>query len=177
MVFRDLREQDYPAFLNLYNESFPVEERRLYPDTRHFADFVNEKGGKFNGFIAEDENGLFLGFLTYWKFRGFIYVEHFAVDPAHRGRKIGGNMLEYLFRTAGENVLIEVEKPETPGAARRIRFYERYGFRIRREVDYMQPPYSPEQCGLEMYLMTHGDVRLRGLTDLREMLAEVYNVL
>lgn len=32
------------------------------------------------------------------------------------------------------------------------------------------------QSGVEMMLMTHGDVKLRDTRDLREMLTEVYNV-
>lgn len=85
-------------------------------------------------------------------------------------------MLSHLFSTVGENVLIEVEKPETDEARRRISFYERNGFRVREEIDYIQPPYSEGQSGLEMLIMTHGDVRLKDHSDMKEMLREVYNV-
>lgn len=176
MIYRDLEEEDYPAFLKLYNESFPENERRLYKSAGHVANFIKEKGGKFHAFAADDGAGLFLGFLSYWIFDGFIYIEHFAVDPCHRGRNIGRGMLEHLFKTVGENVLLEVEKPEDEMSRRRIRFYERCGFRLREDINYVQPPYSAEQSGMEMMLMTHGDVRLRDTRDLREMLTEVYNV-
>lgn len=186
MEFRNLDEKDYPRFLELYNSSFPENERRLYKSAEHVANFIKMKGGKLRGFVVDDNSGdpallkpedhLFIGFLTYWVFEGYIYVEHFAVQPERRGRNIGSKMLEHLFKTVGENVLIEVEKPETDEARRRIAFYERNGFRLRGDINYVQPPYSAEQSGVEMMLMTHGDVRLRDTRDLREMLTEVYNV-
>lgn len=175
MEFQTLKVEDYPSFLKLYNDSFPANERRLYRDATHVASFIKEKGGKFKAFAAKDGN-LFLGFLSYWEFKGYTYIEHFAVEPEHRGRNIGHLMLQHLFRTVSPNVLIEVEKPETPEAERRIKFYERDGFRLRSDINYVQPPYSAEQSGIEMMLMTHGDVTLRDTTDLREMLTEVYNV-
>ena len=98
------------------------------------------------------------------------------MQPEHRGKNIGRKLLSHLFKTVGENVLIEVEKPETEEARRRIRFYESCGFRMREDINYVQPPYSAEQSGVEMMLMTHGDVKLRDTRDLREMLTEVYNV-
>ena len=182
MEFRKLDEKDYPEFLKLYNSSFPENERRIYKSAEHVANFIKEKGGKFHGFAADDRSGdpemkgTFLGFLTYWTFEGFIYIEHFAVNPEFRGKRIGTDMLCHLFKTVGENVLIEVEKPETDEARRRIAFYERNGFRLRTDINYVQPPYSAGQTGLEMMLMTHGDVKLHDTRDLREMLTEVYNV-
>lgn len=85
-------------------------------------------------------------------------------------------MLSHLFDIAGQDVLIEVEKPETEEARRRIAFYEKNGFRMREDINYVQPPYSAEQSGEEMMLMTHGNVDLKDTRDLREMLTEVYNV-
>lgn len=175
MEFNNLDIADYPAFLRLYNNSFPEDERRLYRDAAHLESFVKEKGGKFHAFCVKDGN-LFLGFMSYWIFEGFIYIEHFAVEPENRGKNIGRKMLSHLFSTVGENVLIEVEKPETEEARRRISFYERNGFRAREEIDYIQPPYSEGQSGLEMLIMTHGDVRLKDNSDMKEMLREVYNV-
>lgn len=176
MEFRNLEEKDYQAFLKLYNESFPENERRLYKSAEHVANFVKEKGGKFHAFAIDDGGGLFLGFLSYWTFEGYVYVEHFAVEPAHRGKNIGRKLLSHLLETVSGNVLLEVEKPESPEAVRRIKFYERCGFRLREDINYVQPPYGPGQSGVEMMLMTHGDVKLRDTRDLREMLTEVYNV-
>lgn len=176
MEFREMDVKDYPAFLKLYNESFPENERRLYKSAEQVANFIKEKGGKFHAFAVDDGGDYFLGFLSYWIFKGYVYIEHFAVQPEHRGKNIGRKMLSHLFETVSPDVLIEVEKPETDEARRRISFYERCGFKLRSDINYVQPPYSAEQSGVEMMLMTHGDVRLNDTRDLREMLTEVYNV-
>lgn len=177
MEFRTLDVKDYPAFLKLYNESFPENERRIYKSAEHVANFIKMKGGKFKGFVYDDGGDDFLGFLTYWTFEKYVYIEHFAVAPEHRGKNIGRLMLSHLFDIAGPNILIEVEKPGSNEMAdRRIKFYEQNGFRLRKDINYVQPPYSAEQSGVEMMLMTHGDVDLKDTRALREMLTEVYNV-
>lgn len=175
MEFTDLKMEDYPSFLKLYNESFPDNERRLYKDEEHLANFIKMKGGKMHAFAVKDGD-LFLGFLSYWIFEGYIYVEHFALTPEMRGKNIGSKMLSHLFKTVGENVLVEVEHSSSHEAARRIRFYERNGFRQRTELKYEQPAYGPGQKPVEMLLMTHGDVSLHNRDSISEMLREVYNV-
>ena len=175
MEFKNLKAEDYPAFLKLYNSAFPADERRLYKDTEHLASFIHMKGGKFHVFTVED-GGEFLGFLSYWVFEGYVYVEHFAVEPEHRGRNIGRKMLHHLFEEVSPDVLIEVELPETDEARRRIRFYEQNGFRVRSDFEYVQPPYGEGQKPLKMLLITHGNVDLHNERSIADMLAEVYNV-
>lgn len=175
MEFVNLKMEDYPSFLKLYNDSFPDNERRIYEDEEHLANFIKMKGGKFHAFAAKDGD-LFLAFLSYWTFLGYTYVEHFAVQPEHRGKRIGALMLNHLFKEVSKDVLIEVEHPETDEAKRRIKFYEQNGFKVRREFNYVQPPYSPGQEPVTMLLMTHGNVDLHNSDSIKEMLAEVYNV-
>lgn len=174
MEFTNLKMEDYPSFLKLYNESFPPDERRELKDEEHLTNFIKMKGGKFNAFAAKDGD-LFLAFLSYWTFEGYTYIEHFAVVPEHRDKRIGALMLNHLFKEVSPNVLIEVEKPEGEEQKRRIRFYERNGFRVREEFDYTQPAYSSDKSPVEMLLMTHGDVDLHNRDSIREMLREVYN--
>lgn len=188
MRFEELSVKDYPRFLALYNEAFPADERRVYEHEKDLDTFINEHHGKFHAFVALDGEGavvdgkveggddLFLGFLSYWTFKGYVYIEHFAVSGEHRGKRIGSMMLEHLFKEAGENVLIEVEHPDTTDAERRIRFYERHNFTARRSFDYIQPPYAKDRKPVPMLLMTHGDVKLDDKHDIAEMLREVYNV-
>lgn len=176
MEFKDLEVKDYPQFLELYNSSFPEDQRRIYRDANHVANFVKMKDGKFHAFAYDDGGEYFLAFMTYWTFKGYVYIEHFAVKPEHRGKRIGSAMINHLFATVSEDVLIEVEPEGTDEADKRIRFYERHGFRLRGDIKYSQPPYSPTQNEVPMMLMTHGNVSLHDMNDICEMLAEVYNV-
>ena len=174
--FEKLRMEDYPKFLSLYNSSFPHNEKRLYEDEKHLDNYIKMKGGKFNAFSAVDGD-LYLGFLSYWTFEGYTYIEHFAVSPEQRGKNLGRMMLEHLFKEVSPNVLIEVEPGDTPEAQKRIEFYEKNGFRIRKEFNYTQPSYGGKgQTAVPMLLMTHGDVNLHNIDSIKDMLREVYNV-
>lgn len=176
MEFADLKTEDFPNFLKLYNEAFPPEERREYHDERHLANFIKMKGGKFH-VLAVKDGDRFLGFLSYWTFEGYTYVEHFAICPEQRGKKLGTEMLHHIFKEVSPDVLLEVEKPVGDVEKRRIDFYERNGFCVRKEFNYVQPPYSPDMQPVPMLLMTHGDIRLHGIDSIKEMLKEVYNQL
>ena len=176
MEFTNLKMEDYPAFLKLYNDSFPVDERRLFEDEKHLDNYIKMKGGKFNAFAAKDGD-LFLAFLSYWTFEGYTYIEHFAVNPAQRGKNIGRLMLNHLFKEVSPNVLIEVRHPETEEDKKRVEFYEKNDFRIRKEFNYTQPSYGGKgQKAVPMLLMTHGDVNLHNIDSIKDMLREVYNV-
>lgn len=170
-----MKVENYPEFLRLYEESFPADERRVYWDENDFARFADANRGLFHAVCAIAGNE-FCGFLTYWTFAGYLYVEHFAILPECRGMGIGSRMLRNLFETVGEDVLIEVEHPDTDDARRRIRFYERAGFRVRDEFEYVQPPYSDGLSPVPLLLMTHGNVRLESKSDISELLRYVYGV-
>lgn len=176
VVFENMQMEDYPKFLNLYNDVFPHNQRRLYEDEKHLDNFIRMKGGKFNAFSIKD-GGLYLGFLSYWTFEGYVYIEHFAIDPAHRGKNIGRMMLNHLFKEVSPNVLLETEPGDTPEAQRRIHFYEENNFTIRKEFNYTQPSYGGKgQTSVPMLLMTHGHVNLHNINSIKDMLQEVYNV-
>lgn len=176
VVFENLKMEDYPKFLSLYNETFPIDQKRIYEDEKHLNNFIQMKGGKFNAFSAVDGD-LYLGFLSYWTFEGYTYIEHFAVDPAHRGKNTGRLMLNHLFKEVSPNVLLETEPGDTPEAQKRIEFYEKNGFKVRKEFNYTQPSYGGKgQEAVPMLLMTHGDVNLHNIDSIKEMLQEVYNV-
>ncbi|MCM1152533.1 MAG: GNAT family N-acetyltransferase [Muribaculum sp.] len=175
MEFVNLGVEDYPQFLKIYNEAFPPDERRAYDDEKDLERFIGGHHAKFHGFSVKDGD-LYLGFLTYWTFKDYVYIEHFAVSPEHRGKNIGRKMLHYLFEEVSPDVLIEVERPDSDDAQRRIRFYEQNGFRVRGGFNYVQPPYSEGKNPVPMLLMTHGDVKLKSKADIKEMLREVYNL-
>lgn len=176
MEFTNLKMEDYPAFLKLYNDTFPVDERRLYEDEKHLDNFIKMKGGKFNAFAAKDGD-LFLAFLSYWTFEGYTYIEHFAVNPAQRGKNLGRLMLNHLFKEVSPNVLVEVKNGDTEEDKKRIEFYEKNDFKLRKEFNYTQPSYGGKgQQAVPMLLMTHGDVNLHNMDSIKDMLQEVYNV-
>lgn len=159
---------------NLYQTAFPEDERRPLKQWLHLVD--NEP--TFQVLTAIKEK-VFVGFITYWTFPDFTYVEHFAVDPNKRGNGIGGTVLEFFLRQHAEPIVLEVEIPETVQAQKRVRFYEKHHF-VRWLDSYRQPPYRKGGPWLPMNIMSYGGpVGEKALTfeKVREILYErVYKV-
>ena len=118
---------DHPLFAPLwaiYRESFPRNERRSFD--RQQAAFRSDRY-RLNAYL---ENGKIVGLAGYWDFPDYVYVEHLAVDSGLRGGGYGGRMLEDLLRSVAKTVVLEIEPVEDEATARRLRFYERAGFRV-----------------------------------------------
>ncbi len=135
----------------LYIESFPAQERRNFASVRRLLEM---KHVPFK-IIAATENGNLVGFLSYWDFVEFRYVEHFAVDAKLRGRGCGSELLSHFIDAGGKiPIILEVESPDNDMARRRVDFYMRHCFIIWKRVCYMQPPYEVGYEPLELKLMT-----------------------
>ena len=92
------------------------------------------------------DDDLPIGFITYWDFDRFYYVEHFATNPALRNGGYGKRTLEHLCEHLKYPIVLEVERPVEEMAKRRINFYQRHGFTL------WEKDYYP------MYLMVHGNL-------------------
>ena len=100
------------------------------------------------------------GFLAVWEFESFIYIEHFAVNPALRNSGTGSAMLQELVRKYQKQICLEVELPEDELTRRRIGFYERNGF-VFNEYPYIQPPISKGKSPVPLRIMTYGEAITR----------------
>ncbi len=143
---------DFDAAEKLYVDSFPPAERRMVDDWRRL---VEGAVPAFRALSIVSSDADFLGFITCWDFRTFLYVEHFAVSPHSRGGGIGGKALDALLQMYGNRpFVLEVEPPVAEMAVRRIRFYERHGF-VLSDLPYVQPCYAGNSGdGLPLNLMT-----------------------
>ncbi len=133
----------------LYCHSFPVDERRKLSDFEEISASSTQFAvmGIFNG-------DKLIGFINYWDFHSFLYIEHFAIDPECRNGGIGGRSLRNFLTGKQLPVIIEVEPPCDELTRRRIAFYERMGFKLWNEIDYVQPPYDSDRNSLNLMLMT-----------------------
>jgi len=97
-------------------------------------------GAPFRILVICDDAGHYAGFISYWQFDTFAYIEHFAVNPAARGGGIGACALREFRAMSGLPVVLEVERPGSNDMAdRRIAFYRRNGFHTIDSYDYMDP--------------------------------------
>lgn len=158
---------EYPFCERLYQTAFPSTERRNTALQRKVTDTTEN----FH-FHALSVNGKTVGFLTFWEFPRFIYIEHFAIDATMRGQHIGQTVMEHFHKTTPKPIILEVERPDTDIARRRIGFYERCGYTLWRN-DYLQPPYQEGQDFLPLYLMCNS-CTLQADTDFETIKTTLY---
>lgn len=136
--------------LSLYVESFPPEERRTTSDLLRM---LNDQEMYFSALLLEDEVA---GFVVYWKFEHFLYLEHLAIYPSFRRKGVGEAVLKKL-QQEGNPVLLEVEIPEDEISTQRVSFYQHSGFNAL-PVYYHQPPYRKGETLVPMLLFSdHSD--------------------
>ena len=143
----------YNYMEQLITISFPTEEYRPLEDLRTHTD---TKTNFHNNIIFHHD--IPVGFITYWDFGHFYYVEHFAIDPSQRNGGHGKNVLNHLFELLNHPIILEVEAPTEEMAERRINFYKRHGFKLWEDSPYSQPPYRINDEYLPMLLMAFGDL-------------------
>lgn len=140
-----------PEMRGLYEESFPVEERRPWEDILRM---VNGGDLPYHFFVIK-YRGRQAGFISRWRLPSAIYIEHFAIKPGLRGKGIGTKVITAFVSEQHLPVILEVEPAgSTPMADRRIAFYTRCGFRALSQFDYVQPPYTPDLPSVPLMLMT-----------------------
>ncbi len=88
MNIERMQPADFDAVYRLLTQSFPATERRgaagqraLFSDSAYRVDILRAPDGGVQALIAS------------WDFDDFVFLEHFAVDPACRSGGIGGRML------------------------------------------------------------------------------------
>ena len=131
----------------LYGISFPLHEQRLPEDQ---ASVLCEKDYHF---ITLWENQTFCGLIFYWETPSFIYVEHFAIEPALRGGGYGTSALRSLC-SRGKTVILEIDPPVDGVSHRRLHFYEKLGF-VQNDFPHVHPPYRPGFSGHALHVLSY----------------------
>ena len=95
--------QHYQFMENLLINAFPPEEYRSLEELRNYTDHTDN----FHNNLILDGNTP-IGFITYWDFNNFYYVEHFAIDPNQRNGGYGKSVLEHLSGNLHRPIVLEV---------------------------------------------------------------------
>lgn len=147
---RRIRSADahYPYCEDLLVRSFPENEYRPLGQWRELTD----REERFHLNILTD-NGSRIGLLSWWELEGFRYYEHFCIFPQYRNAGYGRKVLEKVLEAHNGPGILEVERPDTELAARRIGFYRRLGLELC-PLPYFQPAYRPGGEEVPMFLMS-----------------------
>lgn len=136
----------------IYTMSFPEEERREWCELMKLLN-----GSEPFEISVIRHEGRCVGFISYWTFDKFVYIEHFATENSIRNLGIGSRSLsEFKERHKSMPIVLEAEHPEDEMSKRRLGFYERNGFKILSR-EYIQPPYSRELPSVPLYLLAAQD--------------------
>ncbi|WP_103070636.1 GNAT family N-acetyltransferase [Aquimarina sediminis] len=149
----------------IYEESFPIEERRLIDAQAHVM-----KNPNYHFDIIIDEKQL-VGFLLWWDFDSYRYIDHFATSIQQRNKGFGKLILEEFIGRTDKPIVLEVELPNSTINQRRINFYERIGFKLNSHY-YEVPPSVTDQLPIQLLLISYPT--LLSLKDVEEFV-ELYH--
>lgn len=132
----------------LYEDAFPIEERKLLNEQTQIM-----KASNYHFDIIIDNNKM-IGFLLWWNFETLRYIDHFATCIEQRNKGFGKQILKKFVATNNKPVLLEVELPNSTLNKRRIKFYERIGFKLNQHY-YEIPPLKEGHKPLQLLLMSY----------------------
>ncbi|MDL1913852.1 MAG: GNAT family N-acetyltransferase [Bergeyella sp.] len=131
-----------------YTRTFPEEERR---DHARFLGLYRQPEVFIFGIL---EDIYFVGYIILWKLKDFVFVEHFEIFSTLRGKNYGSRVMQALQKKY-DKITLEIEPPYLGSiAAKRLRFYEKNGFKVLSEC-YTQPSYIKEKPSVELYLLSN----------------------
>lgn len=137
----------YPAFEQLYAHSFPVFEQRTPEQQAKAFASVNYH---LTGYV-EDQS--FMGFIAYWEFPSYLYIEHFAINGNERGKGYGSQVLNSFVKETPKTVLLEIDPPIDEISIARLRFYRKCGF-YQNPYSHIHPPYRKGYEGHSLQVLT-----------------------
>ncbi|MBQ8703889.1 MAG: GNAT family N-acetyltransferase [Bacteroidales bacterium] len=168
ITFTNLEDSDHSHFAqDLFEEAFPEQERPPFSILRQ------RDAGKFHFLVAENGDEP-VGILTYWTFDELIYVEHFAIAEELRNQGLGKAVFLNFLSQQTEQVVLEVELPNTEEADHRVEFYASMGF-YHNPQPYVQPSYHHDGRTVPMIIMSKYELDDDEFNEIRTLLyREVY---
>ncbi len=146
LPLRPMQAHEFPAVHRLMQQAFPLQEHRCFSDAEAL---LSKKEYEILVYPTQDE---IVGFVAYWKFPDFYFVEHFAVSQTARGNGIGSHIMGAYLSQSALPVVLEVEATGSKIAQRRIGFYQRLGFALS-PVGYIQPCLQGDVSDIPLLLM------------------------
>lgn len=139
---------DFEFFWHTYENSFPPDERR---SKEQQLALMNEENYYIHEVTWVED---VVGFIAYWDFDQFIFIEHFALANAARGKGSGSDFLRQFVEKQAKPIILEVEPPENDIQKRRVGFYERLGFSLS-PYTHIQKAYVAGRNGVLLQLMSY----------------------
>lgn len=144
----------YTAFEELYRNSFPPFEQRTEEQQ------IDAFSSPYYHLNVYRKNESLIGFISYWDFNTYLYIEHFAIHNRHRGKEYGHTLLKEFVQEGNKIVILEIDPVVDEISAARFRFYQKCNF-YENPYNHIHPPYREEFPGHALRILTTG----RTITD------------
>lgn len=125
---------NFEDVFNLMQKSFPETEYRTYENQKKL---LNDPRYKIFEFRDDAKN--LIAFMAVWNFETFRFIEHLAVSPKCRGMGTGSKIMKDFIAKSNSKIVLEIEIPNDETSKKRLRFYEKLGFKMN-NLDHIQPP-------------------------------------
>ncbi len=146
-TYHDVTAQDFDYLYDLMKQDFAYGERR--GKTAQRACLRNPNCHQ----VFVHYGNKIIGYICYWEFERFIFLEYFAVLKQYRRQHYGTKILLSFLRSKSKDIVLEVEKPTDETTIKRINFYKFIGFDIA-DIEYVQPSYHKNSAhGPSMNIM------------------------
>lgn len=144
----DSEAVEFKAAWELYKGSFPIIEQRTL---EHQRKALENKHCYFDCYFDGDK---FVGFICYWLFEDYMYIEHYAINPEMRCMGYGGKILNNLIGRYNKVIILEIEPVVDDITHRRLTFYQRLGFKVTSH-DHTIPEYQLGMGQPKMVVLSH----------------------
>lgn len=132
LSLRTATPEDAPAITALVERAYapwiPIYGRTPLPMTVDYADAVAQ-----NRFDLHHRDGALTALIETQRHLDHLCIVNIAVDPALHGQGVGQQLLEHAETLAAQTGLAEMRLVTNQKAARNIRIYRAFGYRIDRE--------------------------------------------
>ena len=147
--FLKVSEEAFEKVFNKMTDAFPYEERRS-PNAQKRC--MGDNRFKFLRILDGNED---VGFISLWEFSDYVYIEHLAIDSDKRSGGYGSKTLEKVKELFKKKIILEAEEPVTEQQKKRIRFYDKAGFKVN-SYNYEQPSYHGGD-GVPLMILSYPD--------------------
>ena len=152
LKIRNINKEEYKGLYSHMKRDFPPNE--LPP---LFAVKRNFKKGIYDGFYLTEETDIGYAVITAPENMRYGLINYFAILPEHRSKGYGSEFLKIILNHYSDHTLVlEADDPAAAKtdvlrdeAVRRVRFYERAGFRV-------IPTKKAKIFGVDMLIMASG---------------------
>lgn len=134
---------------DIYQKSFPPTEMRTLTNLKNILQ------GDHCRLVSYNDGDSVVGFILFWEYEHFIYIEFFATNPEMRNSGMGSYILRDFISEQTKTIILEIDQISNDISRRRCGFYQREGF-ILNSFTHTPPAYNNKNVNLDMHIMVYG---------------------